>query len=441
MGLLLIRRGHSSLKLVFRVVVFDVGVDTMAGIPLEHSFRCQINGVFDLLKSKIDKNPGGKCKHFKLGSSEECVKRSMNLLTTLLHEQKLTEKIPIQQVEIIAETAFLCEQCTFMFLVKCYHYINTILGSKCDLATVACALQFWYLIQTEHPMYSSFIFNTTNIWYWSIRNLLWLMYFKRNGSCFPQLQRHKMRIKSLCAIMSEVTFRLYLYKRRHWKIITFKLDVIGEIFKFIKYEMQHRLLLLCENKDSFSDSLFQMFQIFLVKWLVYYDNYKNRKNISNRKRYCKRLRRMNRKVDKFRHQLQSFHKPNCLPFLNKKPATKMHIMSLLRCFSDYKDYDQIINRNCKEIRKLRREYQKCQRVKCSQIRGNDTFYICKRCRVATYCSRRCFKKDWNPIDSVHRNYCQKYVDIINNKTSVNKWKTGDPLFRILRLKYQLIISA
>ena len=58
--------------------------------------------------------------------------------------------------------------------------------------------------------------------------------------------------------------------------------------------------------------------------------------------------------------------------------------------------------------------EKCMRLQCENTRGRKGvdrigFVLCKKCKIASYCSRRCAKLDWNR--GSHKEYCQSYADI------------------------------
>ena len=98
----------------------------------------------------------------------------------------------------------------------------------------------------------------------------------------------------------------------------------------------------------------------------------------------------------------------------------MHAALILETFNNYAHCNRIVGNNFKQIRNVKKQLSRCHRTKCGKIRGSNKFYVCKRCFAAVYCSRRCFKKDWNCVDGIHRNHCQKYVDIMNDKESMQQ---------------------
>ena len=55
--------------------------------------------------------------------------------------------------------------------------------------------------------------------------------------------------------------------------------------------------------------------------------------------------------------------------------------------------------------------EECMRFECKNKRGkksNDRikFLMCEKCKIASYCSRRCAKLDWNT--GHHKMYCELY---------------------------------
>ena len=55
--------------------------------------------------------------------------------------------------------------------------------------------------------------------------------------------------------------------------------------------------------------------------------------------------------------------------------------------------------------------EECMRIECKNKRGLkniNQFLKCRKCRIASYCSRRCAKLDWNK--GYHKIYCKLYYD-------------------------------
>ena len=65
----------------------------------------------------------------------------------------------------------------------------------------------------------------------------------------------------------------------------------------------------------------------------------------------KLFKKIDPKIVRFKNELQRLNVSKCLS-LKMNTEIKMHIKSLLQCFSNYKDCGQIINNNSKKIRKL-----------------------------------------------------------------------------------------
>ncbi len=396
----------------------------MEAVPVQDVILKITNCLFNVINSELHYQNISKCHHFELESSTKCVKRSIYALKIICRKSQASDKILAQMKDILYNNDDFCEQCTFMFLPEFYHHL---LISGFIPAVTNQGVDFGYLAISKYPIYSSFIFNKTDIWLWSIRNILYAIHI-----CNSTPNEHKLMIEALFTSLRNIILHLRFFKKRHWKMITFKLNVIMRIFTFIEKEIDFRLIITKNHKhnaDSLdfeeqkdSNAVLQMFMVFLIKWLVYFDDYKQKRKGSKRNKYYHSIKGINRKIEAFKGRLRTFHRLKCIKS-KINSDTRIHIKRLLESVSKFKKCEHIIDDNSNKIWKMRKNAQKCQRLQCKQIRGNNKkFYICKRCRVASYCSRKCFKKDWNVKDSVHRNYCQKYVDIMNDKISVNEWK-------------------
>ena len=56
----------------------------------------------------------------------------------------------------------------------------------------------------------------------------------------------------------------------------------------------------------------------------------------------------------------------------------------------------------------------CMRMECKHKRGERDidrikFLMCSQCKIASYCSRRCAKLDWNK--GYHKVYCRVYGEL------------------------------
>merc|ERR1712129_498707 len=78
----------------------------------------------------------------------------------------------------------------------------------------------------------------------------------------------------------------------------------------------------------------------------------------------------------------------------------------------YVQYQAMIDKNIQESWAKRKEEDKCQRLKCRKRRKDkDNWIQCSRCRVASYCSKKCAKYDWKYGN--HKQYCMQYVELTN----------------------------
>lgn len=280
-----------------------------------------------------------------------------------------------------------------------------------------------YLAMRNYPMYSQITYNKTNHWLWCMVYTVMIMKMifahDQNHNYDPQ-EMHRQTIYGLMTALRSIVFNLQFFKKRHWKLITFKLDIIVKIFGFIVQEIDYRLMNhLDEEENSRSVAVMEILNVFLMKWLAFFNAYQQRQIRTERTKYFRSINGIKLKIELYRCKLQESLQRASIS--TGTLESRKYTERLMQCLSDYQRGAKIIDDYIIKMRKWRKESQTCQSIKCGKLRGIQKFYICKRCLAAIYCSRRCFKRDWNCVDSIHRNYCAKYVDIMNNKISVKKW--------------------
>merc|ERR1712228_265875 len=82
---------------------------------------------------------------------------------------------------------------------------------------------------------------------------------------------------------------------------------------------------------------------------------------------------------------------------------------ILKIFDKNQENVQIIRRNAMNMRLYHVHYKQytkeCNFIHCKNRKITmDKFYKCKQCMMVYYCSRYCFKRDWNMY---HRQNCIK----------------------------------
>lgn len=176
---------------------------------------------------------------------------------------------------------------------------------------------------------------------------------------------------------------LILLKYRHWKIITFKMQFISSLIKFIQYFDNNKCYGNCFRVCY--DSAF----ILLLHWLYYHNKWKI-KYKSNSK-YKNKLFLHTKQIKKLQSTLNKRNK--YLPYLIK-----------------YKESKNIIDQYALKYWRKKSLTKQCLREQCNVRKEMDEkykFVKCSNCFVAIYCSRKCAKIDWNSKHGFHKKYCHK----------------------------------
>ena len=361
-----------------------------------------------------------RCIHFQYGSQSKCIDILLNLLKKLAKYWHLGDEASIDQSDIIASKVKfiitgLCEACAYILIPRMNIYNNAHYNSCGTCNVKNCNLSLVLSTRIMHPIveyrnFAKLIFRSTDIWLYGIRNIMISM---------SEIEANDILLDSLIHIVG----RIYLFKKHHWKMITFKLNVMMRIIKFVSKIIVYRISFHESSKYASSippasDMLLDACLVLLTKWLCFFAKYSKKPT-----KYKIKIQKIEKQMVQFKNEL--YRNLNILNHRRKSlKATKQnsHIFGHITV-GHIERYIKTLNGKDYFIEYKHKELEtKCQRIGCNQILKNSKFYICKKCHTACYCSRRCFKKDWNDKSSGHRNYCHKYWDMRNNKRNIQDLK-------------------
>eukprot|EP01084_Bolivina_argentea_P177852 307542_1 len=278
----------------------------------------------------------------------------------------------------------LCKTCIFIFFPNFYDQYNT-------LSIIPTVYNEGVADLVLYPHLSKFVYHKTNIWLWTIHNVYLSVInimSQKDATSSREILFYNLR---------SLIHHIILFKKRHWKVITFECTFVITLIEFIEFELKQRLNVIAEE----SGSCLHVLLLFITNWLFYFNKYCMYKDTTT-KGIAMFVR-----LSEF---IQTLLKLGGHSQIDEE--TLILIKHFLLSVQRNHIWKSKIDYHMRILWKKRKYNQQCQRMKCKTKRQGKRWYKCSSCLVSVYCSRRCAKKDWKY--GYHRNYCAQYTDIKND---------------------------
>eukprot|EP01084_Bolivina_argentea_P254623 428096_1 len=304
----------------------------------------------------------------------------------------------------------ICKTCALVFFP---FYYPKFVDSPPDPESIP----FLRFLSISHTNLAKFIYHNTEIWIQSIFNVLY--WIKHTKDSFLKCSHGKWLAGNVYQSLHEnldiLTHHLILFRKKHWKIMTFKTTLFFDIMEFVESELDYRTSNQKHNEELASHNILCVISVLLSYWICYLRKCKKFKILKHNQRIIQLTQKL--------HELKIilFKREGFDLILAKEHETTFFLVCVLsESLQQDCGFEQIIHSYALKFWEKRRNDQCCIRQKCNAMRENSNKFLkCSSCLVAIYCSKKCAKLDWKY--GYHKKYCADYRQMIQKRINISKW--------------------